>query len=134
MTRFRLFPLEGAKARDPDVEHWFAGPPAVLRAEASKWFSCMRSCGPDVLERLHDGHPTACVGGVALGYVDTFAGHLNVGFFLGSALADPAGLLQGSGRFMRHVKVRPGADLDEAALRDLIARAYADLQARLAAR
>ncbi len=132
MPPARLFPLDGAKTRDPAVEAWFAQPPQALRSEALKWFVVMRSCGPDVLERLHDGHPTACVAGVALGYVNAFTDHVNVGFFLGATLNDPAGLLEGTGRFMRHVKVRPRVRYNEKALQDLIGRAYVDLKVRLA--
>lgn len=106
-------------------------PPAELRLVARRWFEEMRACGTDVTELLHDGHPTACIEGIALGYVNAFRSHVNVGFFLGASLADPAGLLQGSGKFMRHVKVQPGSPLDEQALRDLIALAYADLKAKL---
>lgn len=134
MTPARLFPLDGARDRDPAVARWFAQPPAELRGEARRWFECLRSSGPDVLELLHDGHPTACVDGIALGYVNTFTAHLNVGFYLGATLADPAGLLRGTGRFMRHVQVRPGNRTDEAALRALVVSAYADLKSRLAAR
>ena len=93
MTSVRLFPLEGATTRDAAVARWFAQPPAPLRAEARKWFDVMRACGPDVLELLHDGHPTACVAGIALGYVNAFKDHVNVGFFLGATLADPDALL-----------------------------------------
>ena len=49
---------------------------------------------------------------------------MNVGFFLGARLADPAGLLEGTGRYMRHVKLRPGAQVDEQALAALIRAAY----------
>lgn len=94
----------------------------------------MRSQGPDVHELLHDGQPTACIDGVALGYVNAFKRHVNVGFFLGASLSDPTGLLEGTGRFMRHVKVRPGIASGEAALTSLISDAYADLKARLAQR
>jgi hypothetical protein len=38
-----------------------------------------------------------------------FTAHVNVGFFRGAELSDPNGLLQGTGKFMRHVKLRPGA-------------------------
>jgi hypothetical protein len=54
-----------------------------------------------------------------------------VGFFQGAALRDPARLLQGSGKFMRHVKLRPGAVPDAASLRGLIAAAYLDIKARV---
>ena len=134
MNPVRLFPLDGAQRRDPSVEQWFAAPPAALRSVARNWFEEMRSCGPDVTELLHDGHPTSCVEGIAFGYVNAFSVHVNVGFFLGATLYDPAHLLQGTGRFMRHVKVQPGAPFNEAALRDLIAFAYADLKAKLAGR
>jgi hypothetical protein len=127
----RLFPLDGAQPRHAAVEAWFEAPPDPLRALARRWFDAMRACGPDVAELLHDGHPTACVGGVAFGYVNAFRDHVNVGFFMGSSLPDPAGLLEGTGRFMRHVKVRPGEAKDEAPLRELIAVAYRDIKEHL---
>jgi hypothetical protein len=84
----------------------------------------MRECGDDVRELLHDGHPTACVGDAAFGYVNAFTAHVNVGFFLGAHLADPAGLLQGTGKHMRHVKLRSGAEIDRESLAALIQTAY----------
>lgn len=132
MTEARLFWLEGSVARAHGVESWFAQPPGELRELARQWFAVVKASGPDVRELLHDGHPTACVAGVALAYVNAFTEHVNVGFYLGSTLRDPARLLEGTGRFMRHVKVRPGESAHDAALRDLIAQAYADLKARLA--
>lgn len=92
----------------------------------------MRECGDEVRELMHDGCPVACVADVAFGYVNVFKAHVNVGFFLGSELHDPAGLLQGTGRRMRHVKVRPGENLDSAALVALIGAAYGDVKRRLA--
>lgn len=134
MNSVRLFTLEGACRRDPAVEAWFAAPPAELHLIARQWFLAMRSAGPDVFELLHDGHPTACVGNLALGYVNAFTDHVNVGFFFGARLRDPAELLEGTGRFMRHVKVRPGLFAHEAALRELMADAYVDIKARLPVR
>ncbi len=57
--------------------------------------------------------------------------HVNVGFFHGAALPDPAGLLQGTGKFMRHVKLRPGISINAAALTELIDTAYSDIKARV---
>lgn len=130
MSEVRLFPLGGATRDDEAVRRWFAEPASATRVEARRWFEAWRDCGPDVDAVLHDGHPTACVRGVALGYVNAFTDHVNVGFYLGATLADPAGLLEGSGRFMRHVKVRPGEGRDDEALRALMRSAYADLKAR----
>ena len=93
----------------------------------------MRECGDDVRELMHDGCPVACVGDAPFGYVNVFKAHVNVGFYLGAALEDPTGLLVGTGKRMRHVKVKPGADLNFAALNALIDLAYADIKLRLAA-
>ena len=93
----------------------------------------MRNCGDDVTELLHDGHPTACVEDGAFGYVNVFTSHVNIGFFHGATLPDPSGVLQGDGRFMRHVKAMPSALPDSKALRALIRAAYLDIKARLEA-
>jgi hypothetical protein len=92
----------------------------------------MRGCGADVRELLHDGHPTACVGDAAFGYVNAFRVHVNVGFFYGAMLADPAGLLEGTGKRMRHVKLRWAQQVNAVALRELIAAAYRDIRLRVA--
>ena len=96
-----------------------------LGAIAQRWFEVIRDCGGDVRELLHDGHPTACVGDAAFAYVNAFTAHVNVGFFRGAEIADPEGLLEGTGRFMRHVKLRPDRDVDTAALMKLIEAAHA---------
>jgi hypothetical protein len=129
----QLFRLSGATRRDPEVAAWFAAPEHDLRRLAQPWFDALRACGQDVGELLHDGHPTACVGGAAFGYVDAFSAHVNIGFFHGAGLDDPAGLLEGAGKRMRHVKVHWGRPVDAAALNALIAAAYQDIRARLAA-
>ena len=98
---------------------------------AQRWFEVMRNCGDDVRELLHDGHPTACVEDAAFGYVNAFTAHVNVGFFLGAEIADPHGLLEGSGKFMRHVKLRPEREVDGAGLMKLIETAYTDMRRRL---
>jgi hypothetical protein len=86
-----------------------------------------------VRELLHDGHPTACVADAAFAYVNAFKAHVNVGFFRGAELADPRGLLEGTGKYMRHVKLRPGGGVDAAALVELIECAYRDIKRRLQA-
>ena len=102
-----------------------------LGAIARFWFEVMRACGDDVREVLHDGHPTACVADAAFGYVNAFKAHVNVGFFRGAEIADPQALLEGTGKFMRHVKLRPGRSVNATALGKLIKTAYTDINARL---
>src|SRR5690606_28764459 len=125
--RVMRFPEAGA--RDPAIEAWLEGRrPVEFRGLARRWFEAMRACGDDVRELMHDGAPTACVQDAAFGYVNVYRAHMNVGLFNGAVLPDPAGLLEGSGKFMRHVKVRPGAEPDSAALSALIAAAYRDMK------
>jgi hypothetical protein len=128
----QLFRLPSAVQRDPDIEAWFSRPGDELRRFAQPWFEAMRGCGADVRELLHDGHPTACVGDAAFGYVNAFSVHVNVGFFHGAMLDDPAGLLQGTGKRMRHVKLRWAQQVNAVALGELIAAAYRDIRLRLA--
>lgn len=130
MIRDELFEFPAAVKRDPTVEAWFDARPDELATIARKWFEVMRACGDDVRELLHDNHPTACVGSVPFGYVNVFTAHVNVGFFQGTELADPDGLLEGTGKFMQHVKVPPGVRVNEDALTKLINEAYADTKRR----
>jgi hypothetical protein len=129
----RLFRLPAAVKRDPAIEAWMHEHPGELGAIARRWFEVMRGCGDDVRELLHDGHPTACVGDAAFAYVNAFRAHVNVGFFRGAEIADPGGLLEGTGRFMRHVKLRPECHVDAGALMNLIETAYTDMKGRLKA-
>jgi len=118
-----------AVERDPAIDAWFDSRADRLGAIARPWYERMRQCGDDVRELLHDGHPTACVGDAAFGYVNAFTAHVNVGFFLGAHLDDAAGLLEGTGKNMRHVKLRPGAGIDREALAGLIQAAYLRVKA-----
>jgi hypothetical protein len=131
MSRLMRFPT--AIKRDPAIEIWMQHHSGELGAIAHRWFELMRACGDDVRELLHDGHPTACVADAAFGYVNAFKAHVNVGFFLGAELADPSGMLEGTGKFMRHVKLRPEHGVNAEELMKLIKTAYVDMKERLKA-
>lgn len=123
----------GAVQHEPAIDRWFAERPQPLAALAREWFEAMRQCGPDVRELLHDGCPTACIGDAAFAYVHVFKAHVNVGFFQGASLPDPGSLLEGTGKFMRHVKLRPSERVDSSSLTELIRAAYRDMSARVRA-
>ncbi len=127
----QLFRLAGGVERDPAVEAWFELQPPMLGGLAREWFDVLRACGADVRELMHDGCPTACVGDAAFGYVNAFTSHVNVGFFLGARLKDPSGLLQGTGKRMRHVKLRPDNEIDREALAALVTAGYREVRRRL---
>jgi hypothetical protein len=126
-----LLRFNGAVVRDPAIANWMKQHAGELGAIAHEWFEEMRKSGDEVRELLHDGCPVACLGDAPFGYVNVFSAHVNVGFFHGAALPDPARLLQGSGKFMRHVKLRPGTPANAAALSRLVESAYWDIKARV---
>lgn len=127
----QLFRFSTAIPRDPGIDAWMRDHPGQLGAVAQHWFTVLRNCGADVRELLHDGHPTACVRDAAFAYVNAFKAHVNIGFFRGAEIADPLLLLEGNGKYMRHVQLRPDSRIDAAALEGLIQAAYQDMKARL---
>jgi hypothetical protein len=131
VTTDDILRFPSAVKHDPAIDAWLGAQRADLRPLAKTWFVRMRQRGEDVRELMHDGCPTACVGDAAFGYVNAFKDHVNVGFFFGALLNDPARLLEGTGKRGRHVKLRPGRDVDSVALAQLVDAAYVDIRARL---
>jgi len=129
--RTELLRFNGAVERDPAIDAWMKEHAGELGDIARRWFEAMRKCGDEVRELLHDGCPVACLGDAPFGYVNVFTSHVNAGFFHGASLPDPDGLLQGTGKLMRHVKLRPETAINAAALRRLIDMAYLDIKARV---
>jgi hypothetical protein len=130
-VKTEMLRFNGAVERHPAVDAWMNEHDGELGVIAHRWFEVMRRCGDEVRELLHDGCPVACLGDVPFGYVNVFTSHVNVGFFQGASLRDPARLLQGGGKRMRHVKLRPGTFTDAGALERLIEAAYSDIKARV---
>jgi hypothetical protein len=128
-TQFLRF--NGAVERDPAIDAWMKQHAGGLGDIAQQWFEVMRKCGDEVRELLHDGCPVACLGDAPFGYVNVFTSHVNVGFFHGAALPDPARMLEGTGKFMRHVKLRPGIATNTAELRRLVDAAYSNIKQRV---
>lgn len=128
-----IFHFPSAVRRDREVGAWLRAQRDDLRPFVQTWFAYMRQCGDDVRELMHDLCPTACAGDAAFGYVNAYRDHVNVGFFFGAFLDDPAHLLEGTGKRMRHVKLWPGRETDSKALAALIDAAYVDIKERLEA-
>ena len=121
----------GTVEHDPAIEAWLRKHDGELGALAREWFQVMRDCGDEVREVFHDGAANACFGDAPFAYVNIFTSHVNVGFFQGALLRDPAKLLQGDGKRLRHVKLRPGAPVDAPRLRELIETSFRDIKHRV---
>lgn len=132
MAHDALLRFSGSQQRDPAIAAWFDAKPAALASLVRPWWTRLRASGLDVCECIHDGCPVVCIDEVPFGYVNIFTAHAAVGFFRGASLPDPAGLLTGTGTYMRHVKLRPGSAVDAPALAALIRAAVEDIEHRLA--
>ncbi len=127
----QIFRFEGAVPHDPAIEAWFKQRPGPLGAIGQHWFQIIRDCGDEVRELVHDGCPVACLGDAPFAYVNVFTAHVNVGFYHGASLRDPARLLVGSGKRMRHVKLTAETPSNSAAVTALIRSAWADIESRV---
>lgn len=127
----KLLKYYGSDLQDIHVNDWLAEKPEALRPVAQKWFTAIENSGSETVCIFHDNYPIGCVDQAPFAYVNAFTSHVNLGFFYGATLPDPAGLLEGSGKHMRHIKLRPGEEPDEHALLNMIELAYADILQRL---
>jgi hypothetical protein len=118
-----FFRFSSAVRRSGAVEEYLEAHPRV-----APWFALLRACGPDVRETMHDGWPTACVDDSAFAHVAEYSKHISFYFFFGAFLEDPSGLLEGTGKRGRHVKIYPDRPVDLSAL---ITTAYLDMRSRL---
>jgi hypothetical protein len=128
----KLLYFRGAVERDAEIDRWLEQHPVELAQIGRTWFTLLRRAGDNVRELMHDGYATVCVEDAPFGYVGIFKSHVNVGFFQGSTLPDPGLLLEGTGKLMRHVKLRPNRPVNEPALKLLIEHAYNDIVAKVA--
>lgn len=127
----KLFTLSANDVEAMDVEPWLEQKPEQLRPIARKWITAIKACGPDVQEVFHDGCPVACINSAPFVYVNVFKVHVNLGFFYGADLPDELNLLEGAGKRMRHIKLKPGNTLNENTIRTLIHSAYKDIKDKL---
>ncbi len=83
----------------------------------------VKRVAPELQESVKWGNGCWVLGKVPVAYVYSAADHVQFGFFRGSALNDPRGLLNGEGKFVRHIKIRKRSDIDERAFGTLLRQA-----------
>jgi hypothetical protein len=83
----------------------------------------VKRTAPQLQESVKWGNGCWVQGKAPVAYVYSAPDHVQFGFFGGSALKDPNGLLKGQGKFVRHVKVRKRSDIDESSFESLLRQA-----------
>ena len=73
----------------------------------------VKRAAPRLEESVKWGNGCWLKGQVPIAYVYSAPEYVQFGFFRGSALKDPQGLLEGAGQYVRHIKVRKLSDIDE---------------------
>jgi hypothetical protein len=103
-----------------------AGSDPRVRDLATRTRALIRDVVPDVVEVPW---PRQRVVGYGVGpkkmsehfcHITFHKNHVNLGFNYGSELPDPEGLLQGSGKLLRHAKITAPEDLSNPAVRQLV--------------
>jgi hypothetical protein len=83
----------------------------------------VKRVAPQLQESVKWGNGCWVKGTVPVSYVYSAPDYVQLGFFAGSTLKDPKKLLQGEGKFVRHIKVRKPSDIDERAIGALLRQA-----------
>ena len=83
----------------------------------------VKRVAPQLQESVKWGNGCWVKGTVPVAYVYSAPDYVQFGFFRGSALKDPRGLLQGKGQFVRHIKVFKRSDIDERSFGTLLRQA-----------
>jgi hypothetical protein len=85
---------------------------------------------PQATELIYDAYNAVASGYSFTGrpsdafiHIAVYARWVNLGFNRGSQLDDPGGVLQGSGRWIRHIRIATAADLKQPYLREFVSAA-----------
>lgn len=80
----------------------------------------VKGCAPHLVTTVKWGQGVFADGDVQKIFMHTEDDHVQFGFYRGSSMKDPKGLLEGKGKYVRHVKIRTPKDIDAKALNPLV--------------
>jgi hypothetical protein len=129
----RRYRYRGTVRHDPAIDAYVASVRGELGAIVARLVALVRSNVPGHDELRVHGAPQFCIDGEPFCYVVGYAKHVNLGFCEGAGLPDPEGLLEGTGKSMRHVKLRSAEKLPGKTLSRMVREAARRLRARQAA-
>jgi len=120
-----MFTLNKLIAHDAAVDAFVDRAMGSLGVIAGRLVTEIRQRAPDANEGMHDGMAVFAIQNAPFAYVAVHQAHVSLGLFDGVDLPDPARVIEGEGKRMRHVKLKPGKEPDEAAISALIEAAIA---------
>ena len=119
------------KAAQGTFDELVAGVEPKLAAIARRLRAIIRAVDKNTVETVRPGDNAATYGvgprkmSDGYAYIMPMRGYINLGFYQGAVLADPQGLLEGTGKGLRHVKLRSLAEANRRPVRALVAAALA---------
>lgn len=111
-----------SRIQPKSTDAYFAAIPEETRATAIAVRDVVRRAAPDLVETMCMGIPHWAGKDYVL-YIADYTHHVNLGFRKGAQIRDTTGRLEGTGKGLRHVKVRVGEPVPAKALAALIRKA-----------
>ncbi|HYP42173.1 MAG TPA: DUF1801 domain-containing protein [Chloroflexia bacterium] len=110
------------------VEEFLAPFSPTVRELAMRTRELVRSTLPSGYEGVHPGRNSIIYGTSGkmvdwICYISPLKSRINLGFLRGGELPDPEGLLEGTGKLLRHVKIRQVEDIEKPAIKALLVAA-----------
>ncbi len=63
-------------------------------------------------------------------YIAPYPKHVNLGFLMGTSLSDPHKVLKGTGKTLRHIKIKQSGDLEKEGVKEVVEAAWAEATTR----
>jgi len=92
------------------VDSWLSELDSTLQRIAGALRKLILEAEPDLSEAIKWGNPTYEKKGLVC-YLAANRGYVSLGLFNGASLTDPEGRIEGTGKKMRHIKVRSLEDI-----------------------
>ena len=102
--------MREGKAKGTDIEGFVDAIEPAKRAHVQALRKFVKKEQPQLREAIRWGNLT-WLGNKDVCWVLVYAEHVDFGFHQGASLKDPKGLLEGTGKRLRHVKIHDGGDI-----------------------
>lgn len=102
--------MAGTKAKGKDVQSYVGAIEPGKRALVEALRKFVGREAPQLVEQIKWGN-LCWTGKGNVAWIIVYKEHVDFGFFGGARLKDPRGLLEGTGKGLRHIKVREAKDI-----------------------